>query len=166
MKKRYPVACLIFSFLLCLPLRAYLQSTKAYTDSIHQYLLTDKPDTSKCYLLLRLSQLPDCLPDSLLAYGELWYAYTTKHNSTAGLPEAFYAMGFAWFKKAANENAVSSLYKAAKIWEANGNNPVQLARAYELIAAIHKTLGHYQDALTYYRQSYQLKKMQGKESIL
>ena len=166
MKNRYPVACVIFSFLVCLPLRVYLQSTKAYVDSIHQYLLTDKPDTGKCYLLLRLTQSPDCLPDSLLLYGEQWYDYTKKHRITAGQPEALYAMGFAWFKKAANENAVSSLYKAARYWETSGDNPVQLARTYELIAAIYKTLGRYQDALTYYRQSYQLKKTQGKESIL
>jgi len=166
MNNRYPATCVIFSFLICLPLRVYLQSTRAYADSIHQYLLTDKPDTGKCYLLLRLSQLPDCLPDSLLSYGERWYDYTKKHRIAAGQPEALYAMGFASYKKAANEDAVSSLYKAAKFWEASGNNPVQLARTYELIAAIYKTLGRYQDALTYYRQSYQLKKTQGKESIL
>jgi signal transduction histidine kinase len=166
MKNRYPFVCVIVAFLIGMPLRGFMQSMKAYTDSIYQYLLTDKPDTGKSYLLLRLSQLPDCLPDSLLAYGEQWYAYTKQRQITAGQPEALYAMGFAWYKKAANENAVSSLYKAAKFWEANGNNPVQLARTYELIAAIYKTIGRYTDALTYYRQSYQLKKTQNKEAIL
>jgi len=149
-----------------MPLRGYLQSIKTYADSIHQYLLTDKPDTAKSYLLLRLTQSPDCMPDSLLAYGEQWYAYTKQHRITAGQPEALYAMGFAWYKKAASDSAVGNLYKAAKIWEASGNNPVQLARTYELIAAIYKTIARFPDALTYYRQSYQLKKAQNKESIL
>ena len=166
MKNRFPVICMTVAFIIGLPLRAHLQPVKTYVDSIHQYLLTDKPDTGKSYLLLKLSQLPDCLPDSLLAYGGQWYTYTQQLHITAGQPEALYAMGFAWYKKGAGKEAVGNLYKAAKSWEASGNNPVQLARTYELIAAIYKTLGRYADALTYYRQSYQLKKTQQKESIL
>jgi signal transduction histidine kinase len=151
--------------MLCLPVAGRSQAT-TYTDSIRNYLLTAQPDTGKCYLLLRLAQSPDCPPDTLLAYGQQWYNYTTAHRITAGQPDALYAMGYALVRKGSNEEAINSLYKAAAAWEANGLNSLQLARSYEMIATVYKTLGRFNDALSYYRLAFYWKSQQHNELLL
>lgn len=156
----------LLATLVCLPLKVYLQTPLSVTDSVRRYLLTAAPDTGKCYLLLRLTQSPDCPTDTLLQYSKHWYNYTLQHRITAGSSEALYAMGLAWSRKGNNNEALGSLYKAATAWEVSGSNPLQLARTYELIAGIHKTLGHYRDALGYYLESLQLKKKQNNELLL
>jgi len=154
------------AFLLCCPLRAFLQPKPSCADSIRHYLLTPTPDTGKSYLLLRVAQLPECPADSLLLYGGQWYAYTVQQHITTGLPEALYVMGLGWYRKGRKKEAVSCLYKAATTWEATGSNPLQLARTYELIAGVYKTLGRFSDALAYYRQSFSLKKKLKQELLL
>jgi len=135
-------------------------------DSIRHYLWTDRPDTGKCYLLVKLAQLPECKPDTLLACGQYWYDYTVKKGVQAGRPEALYAIGLALYRKGKSSDAIGYLYRAATAWEENGRDPLQLARTYELVAAVYKTLQKPADALPYYRQAYALKKTQDNEAIL
>src|SRR6187549_1635102 len=131
---------LIGVYLWCITLPCRAQLVQSYTDSIRNYLQSAKPDTGKAYLLLRLAQLPDCSPDSLIAYGQHWYAYTLKHHISAGVPEALYATGLGWFRKGQNTEALDYLYRSATAWEGSGRNPLQLARTYELIATLYKML--------------------------
>lgn len=157
---------LIGVYLWCITFPCRAQLVQSYTDSLRTYLQSSKPDTGKSYLLLRLAQQPDCPPDTLLAYGQHWYAYTSKHHISAGVPEALYATGLGWFRKGQNTEALDYLYKSATAWEKSGRNPLQLARTYELIATIYKALEKYTDALSYYRMACQIKKAQNNEVIL
>lgn len=150
----------------CITLPCRAQLLQSYTDSLHTYLQSARPDTGKTYLLLRLAQLPDCPPDSLIAYGQHWYAYTSEHHISAGVPEALYATGLGLFRKGQNTEALDYLYKSATAWEESGRNPLQLARTYELVAMLYKTLEKYNDALSYYRLACHIKKAQNNEIIL
>ena len=150
----------------CITLPCRAQLLQSYTDSLHTYLQSAKPDTGKTYLLLRLAQLPDCAPDSPIAYGQHWYAYTLKHHISAGVPEALYATGLGWFRKGQNKEALDYLYRSATAWEGSGRNPLQLARTYELIATLYTMLEKYNDALSYYRLARHIKKAQNNEIIL
>lgn len=152
--------------ILCIALPCRAQLLQSYTDSLRTYLQSAKPDTGKAYLLLRLAQLPDCPPDSLIAYGQYWYAYTSKHHISAGIPEALYVTGLGNFRKGQNTEALEYLYKSATAWEESGRNPLQLARTYELIAMLYKVLQKYPDALNYYRLACHIKKAQHNEIIL
>jgi two-component system NarL family sensor kinase len=153
-------------YILCMTLPSYAQLLQSYTDSIRTYLQSTKPDTGKTYLLLRLAQLPECPPDTLVAYGQHWYAYALKHKISTGVPEALYTTGLGWFRKGQNTEALDYLYKSAMAWEKSGQNPLQLARTYELIATLYKMLEKFPDALSYYRLACVIKKTQHNEVIL
>jgi two-component system NarL family sensor kinase len=158
----YLLACILFGSYQ----PGYAQTVQLYTDSIRNSLVAPNADTGKYYLLLKLSQLPDCPADTLLTYTLHWYNYIEKRHIQTGRPETLYAMGFALLKKGMHKDAMNQLYKAATIWERNNDNPLQLARNYELIAGIHKAMEQYTTSLTYYRLSCKLKKTFNNEALL
>lgn len=166
---RKQVLSFIFVNTLCIcytPLPAVAQSYAPCTDSVRRYLCSQYPDTGKVSLLLRLTTFNDCPPDTMLVYGQQWEKIAGVHHSSSGMPEAAYLNGYAWWRKGHNQKAVANLYAAARYWELNHNNPLQLARTYELVATVHKSLLQYEEALRYYRKAYQLKLLQQNPSVL
>lgn len=163
MKRAYtfiPLFCLLFVA------SSAKAQTSLYLDSVKQFLQAPEPDTARVYLFLKLTQLPDCSADTLLRYETLFYDYVVKHNMDKAMPDALYGLGVAHFKNSNNSEAVKDFYRAAQILEKRNDAPVQLARVYELLAMIYKSMERYKDALQYYRQAYRLKKAQGNEQML
>lgn len=162
----FSIRCFAVLLLLLCIRETRAQSATLYIDSVRQWLASPKPDTGKLYLFTRLAQLPDCIPDTLLHYETQFYTYAEKHGLTAALPDALYAMGVAYFRSSKPSEAIAHFYRAAQGWDKAGDHPLQLARAYEMIATIHKAAGHYTDALQYYRQAFHLKKTLQNEQLL
>lgn len=140
--------------------------TSLYTDSIQQLLKAPGPDTSRLHLFLKLTQLSDCTPDTLLKYQTLFHDYAVKYNLQAAVPDALYGIALAHYKNNNLPEATDVAYRAAKTWEKRGDAPFQLSRAYELLATIYKSTDRPKDALQYYRQAFRLKKSLNNELIL
>lgn len=140
--------------------------TTLYTDSIQQFLRSPVPDTGRLHLFFKLTQLPDCPPDTLLKYETLYYDYAIKHGLQAAVPDALYGIGLAHFKSNNLSAAADFFYRSAKAWEKKGNSPIQLSRAYELLATVYKNTDRPKDALQYYRQAFRLKKPLQNEQLL
>lgn len=157
---------LILCPLLLLAVKPCHAQTDLYTDSIQRFLQSPVPDTGKLYLFTRLAQLPDCPADTLLKYEKLFYDYAVKHKLQAAVPEALYHIGLAHFKNTSLSEAADFFYRSAQLWEKSGDKPLELSRAYELLAAIYKTTDRYKDALQYYRQAYRLKSTLNNEQAL
>ncbi|BAV04646.1 Signal transduction histidine kinase [Filimonas lacunae] len=154
MKKAYTL--FLFIVLVCTVSVTHAQSS-LYIDSIQQLLRLPKPDTSRLHLFIKLTQLPDCSPDTLFRYEKLYYEYAEKHHLTTAIPYALYGIGVACFKNNNNSEAVNYFYRAAEMLEKSNNNPLQLSRCYEMLAMTYKNTDRNEDALRYYRQSYWLR---------
>ncbi|WP_343693972.1 tetratricopeptide repeat protein [Chitinophaga sp.] len=162
-----PLSKYVCFILLLLPFIGNSQGRiQVLTDSIRIAMSGPDPDSSSLHVLLNLVQVPGTSPDTLLKYGKQWYAYTERTATVNGKPEALYVIGLALYRKGLNSKAAEYLYKAAAIWDRDGSNPLQLARTFELIAGIQKTMQQYETALKFYRRSMAIKSKLRSPSIL
>src|SRR5258708_457244 len=104
MTRRFQTLLIAGPCLLFLVLSSHAQQAGVYSDSIRAFLLKTPPDTGKYYLLLRLAQLPECPPDTLLAYGQRCQAWAARQGMDSSRPEALYAIGLALFRKGGNND--------------------------------------------------------------